>query len=184
MKKIILGLTGEIASGKGTAAKYIEIKYQGSSHRFSTPLRDVLDRLHLKQSRENLQKFSTLIRQAFGEDILAKIIFHDTKKDKKEIVVVDGVRRKKDLKYLQKLAYFKLVYIDATLENRYKRLVKRLENPDDQNKTLTEFKKEQMQESESQIRNLKLIADFVVDNNGSVEKFYAQIDKIIKKCQN
>jgi len=60
MKKIILGFAGEIASGKGTAAKYLAEKYGSGYFRFSTILRDVLKRLYLDESRENAQKISTV----------------------------------------------------------------------------------------------------------------------------
>jgi len=179
MAKIILGLTAELAGGKGTVAKYVKEKYQGSSHRFSTMLRDVLDRLYLEQSRENMQKLSTIVRQNFGEDTLAKVIFEDVKKDNHGVVVVDGVRRPADIKYLRELPEFKLVYIDASLEKRYERIIKRGENPDDTTKTFEQFKKDQEGEADSLIRSLKEEANFVVDNNGNFEDLYRQIDKII-----
>lgn len=180
MEKIILGFAGEISSGKGTAAKYLVEKYAGSTHRFSTMLRDVAKRMYLEENRENLQKISTIFRQNFSEDILSKVIFHDTQNDEHEVVVVDGVRRFSDIEYLKTLPEFKLVYIDASLEKRYERIVGRGENADDSSKTFEEFKKDQEQEAESQIRDLKGKADFVLDNNGSLEDLYAQIDKIIK----
>jgi len=179
MAKIILGLTAELAGGKGTVAKYIKEKYQGNSHRFSTMLRDVLDRLYLEQSRENMQKLSTIVRQNFGEDTLAKVIYEDVKRDEHLVLVVDGVRRPADIKYLRELPEFKLVYIDASLEKRYERIIKRGENPDDATKTFEQFKKDQEGEADSLIRSLKKEADFVVDNNGNFEDLYSQIDKII-----
>lgn len=181
MAKIILGLAAELAGGKGTVAKYVKEKYQGSTHRFSTMLRDLLDRLYLEQTRENMQKISSVIRQNFGEDVMAKVMQGDAKKDEHEIVVVDGVRRPADIKYLRELPEFKLIYIDTSLEKRYERIVKRGENPDDATKTFEQFKKDQEGEADSLIKNLKSEANFVVDNNGNFEDLYKQIDEIIKK---
>jgi dephospho-CoA kinase len=179
MQKIILGFAGEIASGKGTAAKYIKEKYQGSTHRFSTMLRDVLDRLYIEQTRESTSTLSTILRQNFGEDIMAKVIFHDVSGDEAGIVAIDGVRRQADIKYLKELSEFKLVYIDTSMENRYERIQKRGENEDDNQKTFEEFKKDHERETELQIKDLKKVADFVVDNNGTLENLHSQIDKII-----
>jgi dephospho-CoA kinase len=92
MPKIIIGLAGEIASGKDVTKKYLEINYGASCHRFSTILRDILNRLYLPIKRENMQDISTFLRQRFGEDLLAKIITEDVKNDPHEIVVVDGIR--------------------------------------------------------------------------------------------
>ena len=57
--KIILGFTGLIASGKGTAAKYFNEKYGATTYRFSTMLRDLLNRIHVEHSRDNIIKSVT-----------------------------------------------------------------------------------------------------------------------------
>ena len=72
--KIIIGLIGSIASGKGTVAKYLKEKYQAETFKFSKILRDMLKRAYLDQNRDNLIKISLALREAFGQDILAKII--------------------------------------------------------------------------------------------------------------
>ncbi len=183
MAKIILGLTGEMASGKGTMAQYIVQKYQGKTYRFSTVLRDVAQRMHLEENRENLQKISTIFRQNFFDDILSSVIAQDIEKDDCEIIAVDGVRRIADIKYLHKFPNFKLVYIDAELEKRYQRITKRGENADDNKKTLEQFKKDHTCEAEVQIKSLKQSADFVIDNNGDFTELYYQIDKIINSLK-
>jgi len=180
MKKIILGFTGKMACGKGTAAEYITEKYKANSYRFSTMLRDVLNRLYVDVNRENLQKFSKILRQNFGEDLMAKVITGDVKNDKNEVIVVDGIRRMADIKYLREISGFKFVYIDVNLETRYERMKLRNENQGDSKKTLEEFKEEHEQESELQIKGLREKADFVIDNSGSLEEFYSKIEKIIK----
>jgi len=179
MKKIILGFTGEMACGKGTATHYLTEKYKANSYRFSTMLRDVLKRLYLDESRENLQKISTVLRQNFSEEIMAKVITEDVKNDQGEVVIIDGIRRMADIKYLSEIPEFKFVYIDVDLEKRFERMKLRKENPGDDVKTLDDFKKENEQESELQIKGLKDKADFVVDNRGSLDEFYSQIEKII-----
>ncbi len=178
--KTILGLAGEISSGKGTVAKYIAKEYKGNVHRFSTMLRDVAKRMHLEENRDNLQKISTMLREYFGEDILSKTIYFDVQNDKNKVVVIDGVRRPSDLKYLRKIAGFKLVYIEAEMEKRYERIVKRGENTDDTKKTFKEFQKDHKKEAEKQIRGMRSKADVVVDNNGNFKELYCQVDKLIK----
>ena len=179
--KIILGLAGEIASGKGTVAKHIEEKYGGSSHRFSTALRDVARRMRLEESRENLQKISTIFRENFNDDILSMVICADVNEDTHQIIAIDGVRRMADIKYLKKLEGFRLVYIEANMDIRYQRIVKRRENSDDAHKPYSEFVADHAREAESQIKDLKNYADFVVNNEGTFLELYHQVDKIIKE---
>ena len=77
MPKIILGLVGEIAAGKSTATEYLKQKYGAVSFRFSDPLRDILARLHIENSRPNLQALSTFLRRQYGEDLLSKVMALD-----------------------------------------------------------------------------------------------------------
>lgn len=181
MSKLILGLAGEIASGKTTVANYLKEEQEIGYYRFSDPLRDTLDRMHIEPTRENMQLLSTVMRKHFGEDLLAKIVFRDVENDEHEVIAVDGVRRLEDIKYLTELPDFKLVYIDADLKARYERIVGRGENPDDNTKTFEDFKKDNLQEAELEIRELKAHADIVLDNNGDTDALYAQIDALLTK---
>lgn len=179
--KIILGLAGEIASGKGAVAKYLAEKYGSNFYRFSGILRDVAKRAHLEENRGNLQKISTMFREYFGSDILAKTIYLDVENDDHEMITIDGVRRFEDVEFLKKLPGFKLVYIEAGLKKRYERLIQRRENADDATKTFPEFKRDLEREAESQIKALKEKADVVIENDGTREELYAQVDKIINQ---
>lgn len=184
MSKLILGFAGEMASGKGTATKHVVEKYGAASQRFSTMLRDILDRLYLLHVRENMSSLSTILRHNFGEDVLAKVIAKDVERDEHDYIVIDGVRRIEDIKYLRQLPHFRFVYIEADMRKRYDRIVVRRENPDDSKKTFEQFQKEHELETETQIRGLKVNADFVIDNDGNLDGLYAQIDNIINAQNN
>jgi dephospho-CoA kinase len=184
MSKIIIGLAGEIACGKGTATKHIETKYQASSYRFSTMLRDVTDRLYVEQSRNNIATLSMILRQNFGEDLFAKVMAEDVKKDEKKVIVIDGIRRLADIEYLKKIPEFKLVYVETNIRKCYERIINRGENTDDNNKTFEKFLEEHNLESELQIKDLKNYADFVIDNDEDFDHLHEQIDKIINGCKN
>ncbi len=179
MAKIIIGLAGEMASGKGTVAQYLVQEKEASTHRFSTMLRDVLNRLHLEQSRDNLQKLSFIVRDAYGQDTLAHVMAEDVRKDENDTIVVDGVRRMDDIVFLKQMPEFKLVYIDVDIKSRYERIIKRSENPDDQGKTFEQFVAESKADAELQIAGLKDCADVVIDNNSDIESLYAQIDILL-----
>lgn len=180
-KKIIIGLSGEIASGKGTAAKYLVERHEAMTYRFSTILRDIVKRLHLTEDRDTLQKISTFMRKEFGEDTLAKVMFEDAKHDGHMLIVIDGVRRLEDVKYLRELPEFKLCYITAPMRTRYDRLVLRGENADDTSKTYADFEDDHKRESEREITKLEPFAQEIIDNTGSLPELYAQLDAIIKK---
>lgn len=179
MSKIIIGLVGEIASGKDVTKKYLELNYGANCHRFSTILRDILNRLYLPIERVNMQEMSTLLRQKFGEDLLAKIITEDVKNDPREIVVVDGIRRAADMVYLKQLPGFALISVNVEPKLRYERLVKRKENADDATKTYEQFLADGQRETELEIPQVMAGADYKLDNNGTRKNLYAQIEKIM-----
>lgn len=183
-KKIIIGLVGKIAAGKGTVAKYLEENYGANTYRFSTMLRDVMDRLYQDKNRENLQTVSTLLRQYFGEDVLAKVIARDVISDKNKLIVVDGIRRLADIKYLRENPNFFLVRIETTPENRFDRIKKRAENSDDTNKTFKEFLIDENREADEEVPLVMEQAQFAIDNNSSFDNLYKQVSDTIEKIIN
>ena len=176
-------MVGPISSGKGTASQYLKDKYNAEIFRFSTILRDVLDRLHLEQSRENMQILSTSLRSTFGEDLLSKVIYNDLKNSKSDIVVLDGVRRQSDIQYIKEDPDFHLVEIDADSQIRFDRIIKRGENSDDKKKTFEDFLADEQRETELQIKAVAETAEYHLDNNGTTAELYDQIEEILNKSR-
>lgn len=181
MAKIILGLVGPIASGKEIVKKYIVEKYNAKDCKFSTSLRDVVKRMCIEESRENLQKLSTVLRSNFGEDLLAKVIASDASEFDSSVVVIDGVRRMSDIKYLNNLSNFYLVKIDADPKKRFERLILRNENSGDKNKTFEQFVEDHNNEADREIPAVMLSAKISLENNGSLEELYERVDNMMNK---
>lgn len=181
MAKLIIGITGLMASGKGTAAKYIVEQYGASSHRFSTMLRDTLDRYYLPHTRENMVIVSEIMREYFGQDILAKVMAEDAKNDTSDIVVIEGIRRMADITHLQVLPNFILVRIVAEPETRFARLSIRGENADDSTKTYEQFIRDHELPTEKTIPEVMGHATEILDNNLEQEELGKQIDHLIKQ---
>jgi dephospho-CoA kinase len=184
MAKIIIGLVSQLAGGKETTKNYLIEKYGATGHRFSTILREVLERLYLPVSRKNMQDLSLTLRQTFGQDLLAKIIVQDVMNDPNELVVVDGIRRLPDIAYLKDLPGFRLLRIETAEKIRYDRMVRRNENAGDADKTLAQFLADGQKEAELQIPEVMASAELSVKNNGSLTEFYVQLDAIIKQIKN
>ena len=181
MQKIILALAWEMGCGKGTLTRYLIKQYNAEIYRFSNPLRDILDRMHREKSRDTMQQLSTALRQVFGDDVLSEIILADVGQSESPFIVIDGVRRESDIKYLRHLEGFKLIYIDADIRTRYTRVTFRWENSSDTTKTIEEFVRETEAEAESRIRELKNISDIILENNGTIEDLEHQFEKNINE---
>jgi len=179
MPKIIIGFTGPIASGKDASQKYLSEKYGAISFRFSTIIRDILQRLSLEINRLNLSRLSSVLRENFSEDLFAKVIAKDVISSPAELIIVDGIRRPADIQYLRDVDNFYLVSIDADPKIRYERLIKRKENIDDENKTYEQFLADHQLETELSIPLIMAQANYQINNNQSKEDLYRQLDKII-----
>lgn len=181
--KIILGFVGDLAAGKGTLAKYLHEKYGSNTYRFSSMLRDMLDRIYVEKTRENLQDISTFIRARFGQDVMSKVLAKDVENDQGEIVIVDGIRRPTDITYLQQLPGFHLIYVTAESKLRWERLVARKENPGDENKSYEEFLKDEQSEADQLIGTLGKEAEFTIVNNGTKEDLFTHIENTITQIK-
>ncbi len=181
---IIIGLIGPMASGKSTATEYIAKEYQAKTYRFSDIMRDLLQRLYLPCSRDNLIQISIVLRQEFGHDLFAKAMAEDIKRDEQnEYIVVEGIRREEDIAYLKLLPNFYMVGISGDIEKRYQRLTSRTENSDDQEKTFEDFIADHERETEKSIVPLMEKTQYLIHNNGTIEDLYTEIQNIIKKIK-
>ena len=181
--KIIIGIAGEIASGKGVVTQHLQDKYDAKKYRMSDALKDILTRLHLDVVRENLSSLSLGLRNLYGQDILIDALIQDIKKSESEFVIVDGVRRIAELEQLKKLDNFKLFYLEADPKIRYERLKKRDEKEDDKLKTFEQFQKDSQLETEKTILELKDSTDYLIDNGGDLDQTYRRIDEIIEEIK-
>lgn len=178
--KIVLGFVGDLAAGKGTVCRYLQETYDTPSYRFSTMLRDVLKRIYVEPSRENLQRISTLLRENFGQDVMSRVIAEDVKNDSHGVVAVEGVRRPSDITYLKENPGFHLIYITADPKVRWERLVKRAENPGDSDKTFEQFLSDEQAEADRLIATLGAGAEFTIVNSGTFNDLYQQLEKILQ----
>jgi dephospho-CoA kinase len=178
--KTIIGLTGLLAAGKGTVVEYLKNKHKAISFRFSDPFRESLGIFDLPISRENMQDFSTLMRQRFGENVLARAIAKKAQQISDGLVVIDGVRRLTDIENLMELPEFHLVALIVDQHVRFERCVARSENNGDKTMTFERFQERDTAEAEKQIPEVMSGAKFTIDNNGTVEELYQKIDEVVE----
>jgi len=175
----IIGLVGPMASGKGTVAKYLAEKYHGRVFGFSTPLRDILTRLHMDHTRENMANLSTILRQQFGQDLISRVIVADITEAKEEFLILDGIRRLSDIDAAKTMPGFVLWAVQADSQTRYQRLVRRQQNAGDQQKTYEQFLNDEQSEADKTIAAVAAQSRIIIDNNGDLEKLYKKIDELM-----
>lgn len=100
------------------------------------------------------------------------------------LIVLDGVRRAGELDSLRTLGRLVFVYVHVDPKIRYARIIARGENVSEHLKTFEDFQKDSAHETETRIQALQDIADFVIENNGTLSELHTSIDVLLEKLQN
>lgn len=134
IKPTVVAIAGTIASGKTTAAHWLESQYNAYITRASKHLRLIASERGLGTDREALQKLSYELRQEFGKDYLANLVCNELDTVTGHNLFVIDVRRVADVMKLFSWArahgyHFQLIFIKSTLEISWKRdCVRRMNN--------------------------------------------------------
>lgn len=182
----IIGLVGEKGSGKDTFAKFFKeiIKAKKVVHiRFSDLLKQTLKIWDIPQTRANLQKLAQVLEE-FGPGTVAHGIEKQIQETNAEIIILDGIRWKPDIELLKKFPNNLLIYITADLKHRFERLKSRGEKTDEAEMSFKQFQREEKAPNELLIPEIGAKADIKIINNGSIEDFEKQVEKLVSKLGN
>lgn len=181
-KKIVIGVTGPIGSGKDTVARYIAKHFNLEVFEISKPIKDYVVSQGLPVTRENCQKFSPIIAEKFGADYSARIFFENLKTD---IGVISGMRQLPQIEYLETHTKLFLIAVDANPENRFNFVVKRgsiVEMPN-----LESFIKQEEDENSgaSPMRVFECMkrAQITLQNNDDLASLYNKCDEVILEIE-
>lgn len=171
-----VGLTG---SGKSTAVEYLTAKGYPKVY-FGGVIYKAMNEAGIEITPESQQIFREQIRAKEGKDFVVKRIIteiNDLVAAGQHRIVADGIYSWTEYKAMKHAFPGELttIAIVAPKHLRYRRLAERPERP------FTE--QEATQRDWSEIENLEkggpiAIADFYVTNNGDLDHFHDQIDKI------
>jgi dephospho-CoA kinase len=182
-KKIIIGLIGETGSGKDTFCDQIKktVKEPVFCFRFSDLLSEILLILFGEVKKEDQQWLGKVLREQYGNDILARATARKIKNIENGIVILNGIRYWEEFEMVKKLGG-KNLYITADQKMRWQRINKRGEKIDDFS-SYEKFLEKEKAKTEILVPEIGKKADFIIENNGSMEDFFKKIDTIIKSLK-
>jgi dephospho-CoA kinase len=179
MKKII-GITGATGSGKDTFCNFVKDNYPDVfCFRFSQPLTEALNIFFNEIKKEDQQWLAIALRERFGKEILWEAIKKKIEGVKEGIILLNGVRLPQEFEGIKKMGG-KIVYLTADPKIRWERVKIRGEKKDD-NVPFEKFLEIEKAPTETMISEIGKKADFQIENNGSVEDFYAKIKETLEK---
>lgn len=178
---ILIGLTGENCSGKGTAAEYL-MKKGFAFASLSDVVREELAKEKKEVTRDHLVAKANALRTEFGPGILAKKVLARLEKDRN--YCIDSIRNPAEAEELRKTKNFFLIYITAPAEVRFQRMRERQRESDP--RTLQEFQRlEQIERKGSPTQqNLEATsktADKTLVNDGDLVQLYDRIDQALSE---
>ncbi len=181
--KIVIGLVGPIASGKGTISEYLQslgFKY----YSLSNVVREETQARGLEMTRKNLQDVGNDLRETFGGAVLVEKLVERIQKD--DFVVIDGVRNPNEISAIKEQLHGKIVNISAYKNRRVERYLERAIERGEDTATASSFKKidardlgEGESKSGQQVQACIDLADFTLKNNGSVEEFQQNCQEML-----
>jgi dephospho-CoA kinase len=180
---MIIGLIGARLSGKDTIAKYLEQNFQAFHIKYSHILDEILDILDQPKSRRNEIDIGMAMRSVFHEGVLNTAIKKRILNSNAKVKVINGIRFEDEFETAKTLGA-KFIYITAPQDLLYKRFLERNQKPDDSTLTAQEFAALEKEPTENKISQLGEKADFKIENTGSLEELYAEVEKIINLISN
>lgn len=176
----IIGIAGLIGSGKDEVASYIKKKYGYIIVlNMGDVLREMAKKMGLELTRDTFQN----LRIKYGNNFLAEEIVKRIKENNYDKVIINGIRRSEDF-LMQKKAFpkMRLIVVKADEKIRFQRLKKRGRENDP--KTLEEFHRQEKRENEIyDFEKTFSYADFTIENNGTFDGLYKEIDKVMWKIE-
>ncbi len=175
----LIAFIGMPASGKSEAAEVarhigIPVVNMGDA------VREEAARRGLAMTDENIGGTGSALRKEEGMDAVAKRCVPRIRSLSSPKVVVDGVRNVEEIKYFKKMfgKDFKLIAIKSPLELRFERVKKRLRSDDMQ--SMDELKRRDEREKGWGLEKAIEVADFTIENTGSLEEFHKQIEELLR----
>jgi dephospho-CoA kinase len=178
-EKLYLGISGRILSGKSSAANFFVSKFKADHLRFSKVLDEILEILDLQKTRVNEQDLGALVKELFGEEVLSRALKVRGQNSQHSVVLFDGLRKKEEVLALKELPNFKFIFIKASPEIRYQRMLQRNEKVGESQQSFEDFLASESHAADKNISGLENLADFVIVNEGTADEFEAQLTKLL-----
>ncbi|MDB5265202.1 MAG: hypothetical protein JWN64_773 [Parcubacteria group bacterium] len=182
---MILGIAGTLGAGKGTVVEYL-VEKRGFNH-FSVRefLWQEVDRRGLERVRDNLSIVANDLRAKFGAGYITKEMVAQAEKGGGD-AIIESLHTVGEAEYLKSHGAI-IVGVDADIHIRYKRITGRGTETDQV--TFEKFVEDNNREIESKdpskhnIQEVINMADYRIQNSGTLEELHTQVDSILAKLQ-
>lgn len=179
---IIIGITGTIGSGKGTIVDYLVQKCGFCHYSVRNYLLEIIRKTGLPENRDSMTWVGNALRAANSPSFIADELYKKAVQQGKN-AIIESIRTEGEVEALRRKPHFHLFAVDAEARTRYGRV--HLRNSETDHIDYETFLANEAREfSSTDVHKQNLgrcieLADFVFNNDGSMEELYAQVDKVM-----
>lgn len=169
----VLILLGKARSGKDTVADFLAEKFGFKKFVFSSVLEEELKKQGKEVSKQNMVLLGDELREKKGMGIIAEKLLKEVKEEKKIVFV--GARSVEEIELIkEKFPTAKLVLVEAQEEKRFDRRSNL--DPDE----LEKFSlRDKTDEEKKGMKKVFLLAEFKIENNGSIENLFKKTQDLM-----
>jgi len=181
---MIIGITGTLGAGKGTVVKYLKEKKGFAHYSSSGLLKKMLDEKDVSPTRANLSSLADELNEKYKGGVL-HLSHERAQKEGVEDYILESIHRVSEAEYIRDIGGL-VLGVDADAEIRYERALSRREGEKD-NVTFEQFFNDIAREEEGKGKGTPNIvavlkdADYVIENNGTLEELHQQVDDFLTK---
>jgi 8-oxo-dGTP diphosphatase len=182
---MIIGIAGTLGSGKGTVVDYL-VKKKGFKHYYSTDLLiEILEERGEVVDRDGMNRVANELRASDPSGVPAKTYAKYMAEDGKSDVILEALHSVPEVNFVKSVGGV-VLGVTADPDIRYERITSRGSVKDNVSKE--KFMEQQKREEEgsedpnrSNIYNAIKEADYVIENNGSIDDLYEKIEIFLKE---
>ena len=182
MRKKLILIVGLPDSGKSTAAGFIKKEFNADIVHSGDIIREEIRKRGLKYTPKTDAFVAHWFHSGGRERLVVKRVWDKIKKSKKKMIVIEGLRSGKQLKYLENLTKIKpiMIAVISSFEVRVKRELKR--GRFGKIESIKYIKLRDKLEKSHGIEDLIKKADYTIDNSKlSIRQTNAKLSKLIKE---
>lgn len=181
----VIGVVGLNGSGKDALLKHLKERCGLEILSLGDVARELAHLEEVPSSRSRLHEISQKYTERYGEDFFIKALLEEIRNKSLQKVGITGIRKSSEIEFLRRHFGANFFLIHVQVDNpklRFERFKKKAKARDPKN--YEEFLAQDKAEKDLfQIDEAMQRADATISNNGTLEDFYREIDKLISQQQ-